>query len=81
MRRALRVYFPPTILQGKLGELTRPRRVEGTMITGQSPRFQWQPNPEGQIRTAEEAEAIAKKHGVQIPEDVEFFPDELNESP
>jgi hypothetical protein len=22
---------------------------------------------------------IAKKHGVQIPEDVEFFPDELNE--
>jgi hypothetical protein len=49
------------------------------MITGQSPRFEWQPNPEGQTRTVEEAETIAKKHGVQIPEDVEFFSDELNE--
>lgn len=49
------------------------------MITGQSPRIQWQPNPQGEIRTVEEATAIARKHGVPIPDDVEFFEDELGE--
>src|SRR5438132_11466233 len=49
------------------------------MIAAQSPRLQWQPNPGGQTRTVEEAKAIAKKHGVPIPEDVDFFEDELNE--
>src|SRR6266540_6312627 len=49
------------------------------MITGQSPRIQWQPNPQGEIRTVEEARAIAQKNGVPIPSDVEFFADELNE--
>src|SRR5947209_15336356 len=49
------------------------------MIAGQSPRLEWQPNPGGQIRTVEEAKAIAKKYGVHIPEDVDFFEDELNE--
>jgi hypothetical protein len=49
------------------------------MITGQSPRIQWQPNPGGQIRTVDEAKDIARKHGVPIPDDVEFFADELDE--
>ncbi|MBI3409597.1 MAG: hypothetical protein HY040_14750 [Planctomycetes bacterium] len=49
------------------------------MISGQSPRIQWQRNPEGQIRTIEEAKAIAKQWGVAIPDDVNFFEDELKE--
>jgi hypothetical protein len=36
-------------------------------------------NPQGEIRTTEEAKAIARKHGVSIPDDVEFFEDELDE--
>jgi hypothetical protein len=31
------------------------------------------------VRTVEQAAAIAEKHGVLIPEDGEFFADELNE--
>jgi hypothetical protein len=49
------------------------------MITGQSPNVRWQPNPQGETRTVEEAKAIARKHGVLIPDDVEFFVDELDE--
>src|SRR5262245_8955922 len=49
------------------------------MITGQSPRIEWQPNAHGETRTIDEAKAIARKHGVPIPEDVEFFADELGE--
>lgn len=49
------------------------------MIAGQSPRLQWQPNPQGQIRTCEQAIALARKYGVEIPDDLDFFPDELNE--
>jgi hypothetical protein len=47
------------------------------MITGQSPKITWRPNAGGQLRTIEEAVTIARKHGVQIPGDVEFFVDEL----
>lgn len=49
------------------------------MISGQFPEHQWQPNPEGQSRTLEEAVAIAKRFGVRIPEDVDFFVDELGD--
>jgi hypothetical protein len=49
------------------------------MIAGQSPRMQWLPNPKGEIRTVGEADAIAKKHGVPVPEDMEFFANELAE--
>jgi hypothetical protein len=49
------------------------------MITGQSPRLQWQSNPSGQTRTIAEAIAIAQLHGVVIPEDVSFWVDELGE--
>jgi hypothetical protein len=47
------------------------------MIAGQSPRIDWKPNPAGQIRTIEEAIAIAKRYGVVIPDDVSFSVDEI----
>ena len=37
------------------------------------------PNPNGEIRTIEEAVQIAKSDGVQIPEEVQFYPDEAGE--
>jgi len=49
------------------------------MITGQSPLVRWQPNPGGAIRTMDEAKAVARNHGLNIPDDAEFFADELNE--
>jgi hypothetical protein len=49
------------------------------MITGQSPRIEWRPNPKGEIRTVEEAKTIARNHGVPVPDDVDFFADELGE--
>lgn len=49
------------------------------MITGQSPRIQWNKNPQGRVRTIEEAIAIATAKGVTIPEDVSFWVDELGE--
>jgi hypothetical protein len=49
------------------------------MIAGQSPRVQWNTNPGGQVRTIEEAVAIAIGNGVVIPEDVSFSVDELGE--
>jgi hypothetical protein len=49
------------------------------MIAGQSPRIQWKDNPEGQLRTVEEAIEIARAHGVTIPEEVSFWVDEFGE--
>ena len=49
------------------------------MISGQFPRRQWRPNPEGQTRTVEEAVAIATRFGVKIPVDVDFFVDEVGD--
>lgn len=49
------------------------------MIAGQSPKLQWKSNPAGQIRTIEEAIAVAKSNGVKIPDDVSFWIDELGE--
>lgn len=49
------------------------------MISGQYPRHQWRPNPAGQTRTIEEAVAIARRFGVHIPDDVDFFVDELGD--
>lgn len=49
------------------------------MIAGQSPRIRWRENPAGQVRTIEESIAIARANGVDIPEDVSFWIDELGE--
>ncbi len=49
------------------------------MITGQSPKIEWRPNPAGEIRTPDQAKSIAMVHRVFIADDVEFFQDELNE--
>ena len=47
------------------------------MIRRQFPKQEWRPNPVGQTRTIEEAIAIARRFGVQIPDDVDFFVDEF----
>ncbi|HQU43658.1 MAG TPA: hypothetical protein PK867_12655 [Pirellulales bacterium] len=49
------------------------------MIAGQSPNLQWRDNAPGQSRTIDEAIAIARSNGVNIPEDVSFWVDELGE--
>lgn len=49
------------------------------MIAGQSPRMHWRPNAGGYTRTIEEAIELAKKSGVEIPDDVAFFVDELGD--
>jgi hypothetical protein len=54
-------------------------RATGVMISGQFPRQQWRQNPGGQSRTVEEAIAIARRFGVQVPNDVDFFVDELGD--
>ena len=43
-------------------------------INGQAPRWVWKENAGGQVRTIEEATEIARRHGVNIPSDVKFFP-------
>ena len=48
------------------------------MIAGAAPRFQWQPNPDGTIRTIEEACEIARRWGVEIPSYVQFWIDEYD---
>jgi hypothetical protein len=47
------------------------------MIRGQFPSQEWRLNPGGETRTIEEALAIAERHGVRIPDDVDFFVDEF----
>jgi hypothetical protein len=49
------------------------------MVAGQYPKREWRDNPDGQIRTIEEAVEIAKKHGVMIPDDITFHVDESGE--
>jgi hypothetical protein len=49
------------------------------MIAAQYPTREWRDNPDGQIRTIEEAILIAMKFGVKIPDDVAFFVDEFGE--
>lgn len=49
------------------------------MVAGQYPAREWRDNPGGQIRTVEEAVALAKMYGVVIPDDVEFHIDESGE--
>lgn len=48
------------------------------MIHGQFPNQEWRPNLGGQVRTIAEAVAIAQRHGVRIPDDVDFFVDEFD---
>ena len=51
------------------------------MITGQSPTIRWNDNPDGEKRTIADAVEIARRHGVEIPQDVDFFEDEEGEVP
>jgi hypothetical protein len=48
-------------------------------ITGQQPTVKWSRNKSGAKRTIRQAEAIARKHGIHIPEDVVFFKAEPGE--
>jgi hypothetical protein len=48
-----------------------PRR--NIRIGGQGPKLRWKKNKGGLKRTIKEAVEIARKHGVEVPEDVEFF--------
>jgi hypothetical protein len=52
-------------------------------IGGQGPKLRWKKNKGGLKRSIEEALAIARRNGVEVPEDVEFFeaePEELEGS-
>jgi hypothetical protein len=46
------------------------------LVAGLSPTVAWHPNPGGELRTIEEAVAVARRWGVVIPDDVAFFMDE-----
>ena len=48
-------------------------------IAGQEPKVKWSKNKRGGKRTIKRAEAIARKYGVPIPEDVVFFEAEPGE--
>ena len=54
--------------------LARIRQVVDFKIGGfaQSPSMTWLPNPGGEVRTIDEAVALAKQHGVHIPDDIHF---------
>ena len=56
-------------------------RAEGIadMITGHSPRLEWRPNPDGRVRSIEEALELARRWGVDMPADIEFILDEEGE--
>lgn len=45
------------------------------MIVGQSPRVKWRDNPGGEVRSLAEAIEIAERHGVVVPDDVQFWID------
>ncbi len=49
------------------------------MAAGQYPTREWRDNPDGQVRTIEEAVEIAKAYGIVIPDDIEFHVDESGE--
>jgi hypothetical protein len=48
-------------------------------IGGQGPKVRWKRYKGGLKRTIDEALAMAKRHGVEVPEDVEFFEAEPGE--
>jgi hypothetical protein len=50
-----------------------PRARRAFRIGGQGPKVRWKRNKGGLKRTIEEAVAIARSHGVEVPEDVKFF--------
>jgi hypothetical protein len=51
----------------------------GFRIGGQGPKLRWKKNRGGLKRTIEEAVAIARRNGVEVPEDVAFFEAEPGE--
>lgn len=56
--------------------MTPPRTI---LVAGQSPTVGWVPNPDGRVRTVEEAVDVARRWGVVVPTDVDFFLDEGDE--
>jgi hypothetical protein len=60
---------------------TEKNSESGGMLTGQSPRLQWKENPHREKRSIDQAKEIARKHGVSVPNDVDFFEDEEGELP
>jgi hypothetical protein len=42
------------------------------MVAGLFPTIKWRDNPDGKVRTLQEAMGIARANGVLIPDDVEF---------
>jgi hypothetical protein len=54
--------------------LARIRQILGVKIAGyaHSPKLTWLPNPVGEVRTVDEAVALARSHGVEIPGDIRF---------
>jgi hypothetical protein len=48
----------------------RPPAVVTVRGYAQGPRLQWAKNPDGAVRTVDEAMEIARKHGVEIPDDI-----------
>ena len=76
MRPGASSMFPPRLFRrirdALIGRgIHRVRRI--FRIGGQGPRVRWKKNKGGRKRTVEEAVDIAKRNGVEIPEDVEFF--------
>jgi hypothetical protein len=57
--------------------LLRARRA--FRIGGQGPKVRWKKNQDGLKRTIDQAVAIAREYGVEVPEDVEFFEAEPGE--
>ncbi|WP_275902338.1 RHS repeat-associated core domain-containing protein, partial [Myxococcus vastator] len=52
----------------------RPRPGRNYLLgAAQAPKLKWAENPTGEIRTAEEAVEIARKFGVDIPDDIQVF--------
>ncbi len=49
------------------------------LVAGQHPKRQWRANPDGRVRTIEEAVSLARSYGVEIPDDIEFHVDESGE--
>ena len=63
--------------------LNRIRVVTARTILGaaQAPTVRWRPNPNGQVRTISEAVEIARRNGVNIPEDIRFAAVEARDLP
>lgn len=56
-------------------DIARARSAVRVRGMGEEPRtYPWRPNPDGAARSIDEAVAIARAHGVEIPDDITFLP-------